>query len=140
MSFLLISYVSGSTRVGRIVMSEAAKHLTPVTLELGGKCPIILDTLSDPSEIKVCVLHYTDLERDEDNALNLLYCWFVYVVCWFAGGCQKNSWRQMGTVQWTSMYSHRLFACRTKVCVYYGTNDPFTLLIYTCCECVSVLT
>ncbi|XP_057499490.1 aldehyde dehydrogenase family 3 member F1 [Actinidia eriantha] len=46
-------FFTGSTRVGRIVMSEAAKHLTPVTLELGGKCPIILDTLSDPSDIKV---------------------------------------------------------------------------------------
>lgn len=34
-------------------MSEAAKHLTPVTLELGGKCPAILDSLSDPSDIKV---------------------------------------------------------------------------------------
>ncbi|GFY80319.1 aldehyde dehydrogenase 3F1 [Actinidia rufa] len=46
-------FFTGSARVGRIVMSEAAKHLTPVTLELGGKCPIILDTLSDPSDIKV---------------------------------------------------------------------------------------
>ena len=28
---------TGSTNVGRIVMTEAAKTLTPVTLELGGK-------------------------------------------------------------------------------------------------------
>ncbi|THG19304.1 hypothetical protein TEA_028503 [Camellia sinensis var. sinensis] len=46
-------FFTGSPRVGRIVMSEAAKHLTPVTLELGGKCPAILDSLSDPSDIKV---------------------------------------------------------------------------------------
>ncbi|KAF7136479.1 hypothetical protein RHSIM_Rhsim08G0036600 [Rhododendron simsii] len=46
-------FFTGSQRVGKIVMSAAAKHLTPVTLELGGKCPIILDSLSNPSEIKV---------------------------------------------------------------------------------------
>ncbi|KAK9228034.1 hypothetical protein WN944_020981 [Citrus x changshan-huyou] len=44
-----------SPRVGSIVMSAAAKHLTPVTLELGGKCPAILDTLSSPLDIKVTV-------------------------------------------------------------------------------------
>lgn len=44
---------SGSPGVGRIVLSAAAKHLTPVTLELGGKCPTIVDKLSGPSDIKV---------------------------------------------------------------------------------------
>ena len=34
---------TGSTRVGRIVAMAAAKHLTPVTLELGGKSPTIVD-------------------------------------------------------------------------------------------------
>ena len=33
---------TGSTRVGKIVMRAAAEHLTPVTLELGGKSPTIL--------------------------------------------------------------------------------------------------
>lgn len=42
--------------MGSIVMSAAAKHLTPVTLELGGKCPAILDTLSSPLDIKVVQL------------------------------------------------------------------------------------
>jgi aldehyde dehydrogenase (NAD+) len=32
----------GSTHVGRAVMSAAARHLTPVTLELGGKCPCLV--------------------------------------------------------------------------------------------------
>lgn len=35
-------FFTGSTRVGREVMTAAAKHLTPVTLELGGKCPTIV--------------------------------------------------------------------------------------------------
>ncbi|XP_056170062.1 aldehyde dehydrogenase family 3 member F1 isoform X2 [Syzygium oleosum] len=48
-------FFTGSPRVGRIVMSAAARHLTPVTLELGGKCPTILDTLSSPSDIQIAV-------------------------------------------------------------------------------------
>ncbi|XP_030524082.1 aldehyde dehydrogenase family 3 member F1 isoform X2 [Rhodamnia argentea] len=48
-------FFTGSPRGGRIVMSAAAKHLTPVTLELGGKCPAILDTLSSPSDITIAV-------------------------------------------------------------------------------------
>lgn len=35
-------FFTGSTRVGRKVMAAAARHLTPVTLELGGKCPAIV--------------------------------------------------------------------------------------------------
>ncbi|MEZ4225762.1 MAG: aldehyde dehydrogenase family protein [Polyangiaceae bacterium] len=34
---------TGNGAVGRIVMAAAAKHLTPVTLELGGKSPCIVD-------------------------------------------------------------------------------------------------
>lgn len=36
-------FFTGSTEVGRIVMSAAAKHLTPVVLELGGKSPCLID-------------------------------------------------------------------------------------------------
>jgi aldehyde dehydrogenase (NAD+) len=35
---------TGGTEIGRIVYQAAAKHLTPVTLELGGKSPCIVDT------------------------------------------------------------------------------------------------
>ncbi|KAI4330095.1 hypothetical protein MLD38_028402 [Melastoma candidum] len=38
---------TGSGRVARIVMAAAAKHLTPVILELGGKCPAIVDSNVD---------------------------------------------------------------------------------------------
>jgi len=34
---------TGSGRVGKIVAAAAAKHLTPTTLELGGKSPVIID-------------------------------------------------------------------------------------------------
>ena len=36
-------FYTGNGRVGRIVMEAAAEHLTPVTLELGGKSPVIVD-------------------------------------------------------------------------------------------------
>lgn len=36
-------FYTGSTGVGRIIMQHAAKQLTPVTLELGGKSPCIVD-------------------------------------------------------------------------------------------------
>ena len=35
-------FFTGSTSVGRAVMTAAARHLTPVTLELGGKCPCLV--------------------------------------------------------------------------------------------------
>ncbi|MDZ7992814.1 MAG: aldehyde dehydrogenase [Nostoc sp. EfeVER01] len=37
-------FFTGGTAVGKIIMAAAAKHLTPVTLELGGKSPCIVDT------------------------------------------------------------------------------------------------
>ena len=35
-------FFTGSTRVGRIIAAKAGEHLTPVTLELGGKSPAII--------------------------------------------------------------------------------------------------
>ena len=40
-------FFTGSPRVGRIVMTAAARHLTPVTLELGGKSPVIVAADAD---------------------------------------------------------------------------------------------
>lgn len=37
-------FFTGGTEIGKIVMQAAAKHLTPVTLELGGKSPCIVDS------------------------------------------------------------------------------------------------
>ncbi len=34
---------TGSTRVGRLVAEAAGRNLTPITLELGGKSPAIVD-------------------------------------------------------------------------------------------------
>lgn len=40
-------FFTGSPAVGKIVMAAAAKHLTSVTLELGGKSPCIVDETAD---------------------------------------------------------------------------------------------
>jgi len=40
-------FFTGSTAVGQTVMEKASKHLTPVTLELGGKSPCIVDMTAD---------------------------------------------------------------------------------------------
>jgi aldehyde dehydrogenase (NAD+) len=40
-------FFTGNGTAGRIVMEAAAKHLTPVTLELGGKSPCIVDQQTD---------------------------------------------------------------------------------------------
>ncbi|WP_417415364.1 aldehyde dehydrogenase family protein [Hoeflea sp.] len=40
-------FFTGSEAIGKIVMTAAAKHLTPVTLELGGKSPCIIHDDSD---------------------------------------------------------------------------------------------
>ncbi|KAF8730947.1 hypothetical protein HU200_016822 [Digitaria exilis] len=40
-------FYTGNGTVARIVLAAAAKHLTPVALELGGKCPVIVDSNVD---------------------------------------------------------------------------------------------
>ena len=43
-------FFTGGTKIGQLVMEAAAKNLTPVTLELGGKSPCIVDTEIDLKE------------------------------------------------------------------------------------------
>lgn len=44
-------FFTGSPRVGKIVMAAAARHLTSVTLELGGKSPVIVDDSADIAKV-----------------------------------------------------------------------------------------
>ncbi|KAL3840025.1 hypothetical protein ACJIZ3_024616 [Penstemon smallii] len=37
-------FYTGNGKVGRLIAAAAAKHLTPLVLELGGKCPAIVDS------------------------------------------------------------------------------------------------
>ncbi|KAJ6590364.1 aldehyde dehydrogenase [Mycena sp. CBHHK59/15] len=40
-------FYTGNGRIARIISAAAAKHLTPLTLELGGKSPVIVDPTCD---------------------------------------------------------------------------------------------
>ncbi|XP_036272381.1 aldehyde dehydrogenase family 3 member B2-like [Pipistrellus kuhlii] len=53
-------FFTGSPRVGKIVMAAAAQHLTPVTLELGGKNPCYVDDDCDPQTVanRVALFRY----------------------------------------------------------------------------------
>jgi aldehyde dehydrogenase (NAD+) len=44
-------FFTGSTRVGKLVMAAAARNLATVTLELGGKSPVIVDEGADVKKI-----------------------------------------------------------------------------------------
>ena len=48
-------FFTGSSHVGKIVMSAAAKHLASVTLELGGKSPTIIDNTAHIGDRKSVV-------------------------------------------------------------------------------------
>ena len=49
-------FFTGSTKVGKLVMEAASRHLTPVCLELGGKNPCIVDSTAniDISARRIC--------------------------------------------------------------------------------------
>lgn len=44
-------FFTGSTRVGKVVMAAAARNLASVTLELGGKSPVIVDADADVKKV-----------------------------------------------------------------------------------------
>ncbi|EMS65300.1 Aldehyde dehydrogenase family 3 member F1 [Triticum urartu] len=46
---------TGSANVGRLILTKAAKHLTPVALELGSKCPCIVDQLDSKRDRQIAV-------------------------------------------------------------------------------------
>jgi coniferyl-aldehyde dehydrogenase len=83
---------TGSPNVGRKVMEAAARNLTPVTLELGGKCPALLtpgsvDAKSVESvigtkiikngqmcvSVDYCLVHRAEVEAFVDHAVTFLH-------------------------------------------------------------------
>ncbi|KAF6173573.1 hypothetical protein GIB67_022932 [Kingdonia uniflora] len=52
-------FFTGSPRVGRIVMSIAVKHLTHITLESGGKCPIVIHSRLSPFQMQIELMKMT---------------------------------------------------------------------------------
>lgn len=48
-------FFTGSPAIARVVMRAAAKHLSSVTLELGGKCPAVLDETADLKKVAATI-------------------------------------------------------------------------------------
>ncbi|MFC3096343.1 aldehyde dehydrogenase family protein [Alteraurantiacibacter palmitatis] len=95
-------FFTGSTRVGKVVMAAAAKHLATVTLELGGKSPVIIDDGADIGAIsaalagakqfnggQACICpDYVFVKEDARQAL----------VDGFAANVQKNLYGEDGQI------------------------------------------
>lgn len=85
-------FYTGNSTVGKLIMEAAAKHLTPVTLELGGKSPCFIDKNCDlsiacrsepwgeycfpfvfflPSFLVVCIL---SMELPSGRSIHFLCC------------------------------------------------------------------
>ena len=95
-------FFTGSVSVGKLVMEKAARHLTPVSLELGGKSPVIVDeTANIPLAAKriafgkclnagqTCVApDYLLIHRNAKDAF--LQCYRKAVESFFPGGDFSN--------------------------------------------------
>ncbi|KAK3101984.1 hypothetical protein FSP39_007827 [Pinctada imbricata] len=81
-------FYTGNSAVGKIVMQAAAKYLTPVTLELGGKSPVYLDENSDMNIAAhriLCVyctyIYFSPVYVDENSDMNIAAHRILYVYC-----------------------------------------------------------
>eukprot|EP00439_Symbiodinium_sp_Y106_P046533 s3483_g5.t3 len=65
-------FYTGNGAIGRVVMAAAAKHLTPVTMELGGKSPVLVDeTAKDGTSCQRTSLEFVDyvlVHRSKEKA------------------------------------------------------------------------
>ncbi|KAG1813445.1 aldehyde dehydrogenase [Suillus variegatus] len=62
-------FYTGNGRVARIIASAAAKHLTPLTLELGGKSPVIIDSAYDIDLAAKRILATPDARDKQDELI-----------------------------------------------------------------------
>ncbi|KAF5331374.1 hypothetical protein D9611_011799 [Ephemerocybe angulata] len=69
-------FYTGNGRVARIISAAAAKHLTPMTLELGGKSPVIIDGANlGEEELRVAARRV--VWGKVNNSVHLFGCLFV---------------------------------------------------------------
>lgn len=101
-------FFTGSTQVGRAVMTAAARHLTPVTLELGGKCPCLVcaDAPLETTARRIvwgkfmnagqtCVApDFVLVDRSAFSTIIRNYAIIKTKVYPAAKNCLANSWRQ----------------------------------------------
>jgi coniferyl-aldehyde dehydrogenase len=105
---------TGSTRVGRLVAEAAGRNLTPVTLELGGKSPAIVDRSAD-LDIAAERIAYAKLLNAGQTCIAPDYAFVPdTAVQDFAGRVQNHVRRMFGTdpanEDYTSIISDRHYA------------------------------
>jgi coniferyl-aldehyde dehydrogenase len=105
---------TGSTRVGRLVAEAAGRNLTPITLELGGKSPAIVDRSAD-LDIAAARIAYAKLLNAGQTCIAPDYAFVPdNAVQDFAGRVQDHMRRMFGTdpanQDYTSIISDRHYA------------------------------
>jgi len=58
-------FFTGSPVIGKIIMTAAAKHLATVTLELGGKNPVIVDKNADINDVATKVAMFRNMNNGQ---------------------------------------------------------------------------
>lgn len=88
--------LEGSCKVGRIILAAAAKHLTPVILELGGKCPVVVDKNINLEVMIYFLICYT-VPRPASTSI------FTIGILHFQGCCKTHNFRQVVLKQRTNL-------------------------------------
>lgn len=103
---------TGSPNVGREIMAAAARNLTPVTLELGGKCPALLTTGSiTPRNVEAVI--GTKAIKNGQMCISVDYCMvpgeeletFIHLAEHYAGSVAEHA----GNSDRTGIISERHF-------------------------------
>ena len=105
---------TGSTRIGRLVAEAAGRNLTPITLELGGKSPVIVDRSADLAEAAARIA-YGKLLNAGQTCIAPDYALVPEAsVQDFAGRLQADMQKMFGTdpdnADYTSIVSDRHYA------------------------------
>jgi coniferyl-aldehyde dehydrogenase len=105
---------TGSTRVGRLVAEAAGRNLTPVTLELGGKSPVIIDVSADLDEAATRIAYGKLLNAGQTCIAPDYVLLPETMVQDFAGKLERHMQRMYGTdpgnADYTSIISDRHYA------------------------------
>ena len=105
---------TGSTRVGRLVAEAAGRNLTPVTLELGGKSPVIIDVSADLDAAAARVAYGKLLNAGQTCIAPDYVLLPEAMVRDFAGQLESHMRRMYGTdpdnADYTSIVSDRHYA------------------------------
>lgn len=113
-------------------MTAAAKHLTPVTLELGGKCPAYFDSSANLKVKSGC----SQIPVQQARHGHGFSRWTIL----FPGRLEANCAREMGHQQWPDLYitrlylggrEHRIKIGKPSLKIFRSSKSKF--VFYDCC-------